>query len=171
MEFEAARLFDRTASTEILLELYDKAIEERGGGSPGSAATLEKRAALARRKDELELERKGYLRQNTRGKLSDGDLDAMLAEVDKQREATRAELRAVEDEAEALRWMEWRGGRWPKRASPRTTRCTPSGTRTRTRRSRTRCCTSPRAPRAAAAPTAGTAPASRWTGREPSRSN
>lgn len=54
MEFEAARLFDRTASTETLLELYDKAIEERGGGSPGSAATLEKRAALARRKDELE---------------------------------------------------------------------------------------------------------------------
>ena len=67
--------------------------------------------------------RKGYLRQNARGKLPDENLDAMLAEVDEQREAIRAELRAVEDEAEVLRRRAYRrygaASRWTRRATLR----------------------------------------------------
>lgn len=79
-----------------LLELYDKAVEEhdRRRGLRGSP---KRRAALAERVAELKLERKGYLRQNARGVLSDTKLDAMLAELDEEREQITAELHAAEE--------------------------------------------------------------------------
>ena len=51
------------------------------------------------------MERKGYLRQNARGVLPDGDLDAMLAGVGEQRETITAELAAVEERASAAQRM------------------------------------------------------------------
>ena len=48
---------------------------------------------------ELDAERRGYLRQNTPGILTDADLDAMLSEVDEQRGVITAELRRAEDAA------------------------------------------------------------------------
>jgi len=96
LEHDAASMFETYASRETMLELYDRAVakqEER----TGTRANLERRAALAQRISELELERRGYLRQNARGKLTDDDLDAMLDEVDEQREAVAAELRVAED--------------------------------------------------------------------------
>jgi hypothetical protein len=91
-------LFDAHVGGGRLLELYDKAVEEhdRRRGLRGSP---ERRAELAKRLAELELERKGYLRQNARGVLSDTELDAMLAELDEGREQITAELRAAEDAA------------------------------------------------------------------------
>jgi hypothetical protein len=105
LEYQAARLFDESANYETLLELYDRALEERNEDG-GISRILERRAALVRRKDELALERKGYLRQNARGQHPGYDLDAMLAEVDEQLKDVRAELRVVEDEAAAARRIE-----------------------------------------------------------------
>jgi hypothetical protein len=102
-------LFETYADHKTMLELYDRALEKQSGDGDSSARakrSQERRAALVRRSDELELERKGCLRQNARGVLSDGDLDAMLAEVEEQREVVRAELKAVEDEAAVLRRIE-----------------------------------------------------------------
>jgi hypothetical protein len=54
----------------------------------------------------LDEERLGYLRQNARAVLSDGGLDAMLAEVDEKREAIASEMRRAEDAAETTRRLE-----------------------------------------------------------------
>jgi hypothetical protein len=96
LEHKAGALFDAHVGGGQLLELYDKAAEEhdRRRGLRGSP---ERRAELAKRLAELELERKGYLRQNARGVLSDTKLDAMLVELDEGREQITAELRAAED--------------------------------------------------------------------------
>ncbi|CAA9430877.1 hypothetical protein AVDCRST_MAG82-2100 [uncultured Rubrobacteraceae bacterium] len=105
LEHQAAMTFGQYASRETLLELYDKAVEERESRT-GLRDSLERHAALSEKLSELELERRGYLRQNARGVLPDSDLDAMLAELDEQREAVAAEFRASEDraaEAERLR--------------------------------------------------------------------
>jgi hypothetical protein len=55
--------------------------------------------------NELEAERRGYLKQNARGLVSDAELDQMLAEVDEQRGAVDAEHRAVEERAAAAERM------------------------------------------------------------------
>jgi hypothetical protein len=64
----------------MLLELYDEAV--RKVEETGASDALERRAVLVEKRSELEVERRGYLRQNARGVLPDDDLDAMLAEVD-----------------------------------------------------------------------------------------
>jgi hypothetical protein len=98
LEHKAVTLFDAHVGGGRLLELYDKAVEEhdRRRGLRGSP---ERRPELAKRLAELELERKGYLRQNARSVLSDTELDAMLAELDEGREQITAEHRAAEDAA------------------------------------------------------------------------
>lgn len=100
VEYDATRLFEEHASRDALLALYDAAVareEERTGlrGAP------ERLAALSEKLSDLALERRGYLRQSARGNLSDDELDDLLAEVDGQREAVEAELRAAEDRAAA----------------------------------------------------------------------
>jgi hypothetical protein len=72
-----------------------KRVEKRAGG----------RDSVPKLRD-LEVERKGYLRQNARGRLSDSELDAMLSDVDAQREQIVAELRAVEDAAAVTRQIQ-----------------------------------------------------------------
>ena len=74
-------------------------MEERREADPSSLR--ERRTALATRAKELEEERKGYLRQGAWGLLSDAQLDELLAEVDGQREAARAELATVDEEVMA----------------------------------------------------------------------
>jgi DNA invertase Pin-like site-specific DNA recombinase len=105
LHHDAAVLFETHASRDGLLKIYDEAVAQREERT-GTWGDLERRSDLSERLSDLELERRGYLRQNARGVLSDADLDAMLAEVDEQREAVAAELRASEDkvaEAERLR--------------------------------------------------------------------
>ena len=105
LEHEAASLFGEHASYESLVNLYDEVVARRQERT-GTRGELERRAALSEKLSELELERRGYLRQSARGVVSDEELDAMLAEVDRQREDVAAELRSSEDraaEAERLR--------------------------------------------------------------------
>jgi hypothetical protein len=104
LEYEATRLFEQYADRGVLLELYDEAVRKEE--ETGASGALERRAALVENRSELEAERRGYLRQNARGVLPDADLDAMLAEVDEQREGVQAELHAVEDQAAAARRIE-----------------------------------------------------------------
>jgi site-specific DNA recombinase len=98
LEQEAARTFQENVSYGTLLDMFDKAVEEEADAT-GLRDSLERRASLTAKMSELELERKGYLRQNARGVLSDGELDGMLADVDAQRDAFAAELNSVEDAA------------------------------------------------------------------------
>lgn len=98
LEYMATRTFEEYASQGTLLALYDEAVRERHGGDRLHAG-MKKRTALAEKLAELGTERRGYLKQNAKGFLSDGELVAMLAEVDEQREAVAVELRASEDEA------------------------------------------------------------------------
>jgi hypothetical protein len=98
LEYEATRLFEQYADRGVLLELYDEAVRKQEEET-GASGALKRRAALVEKRSELEAERRGYLRQNARGVLPDADLDAMLAEVDEQREAIDAELAAVEKRA------------------------------------------------------------------------
>lgn len=85
-------VFGTTADPEKINALYDDRENRQG---------VEKRrrqaAVLMERLSELEQERRGYLRQNARGKLLDADLDAMLSEVDEQREKVSAELTLARD--------------------------------------------------------------------------
>lgn len=87
LEDKAWMLFGSFADPEKLTALYDEregrvSDEERRGRA----------AVLAAKLSELESERKGYLRQNARDKLTDSDLDELLAEVDEQREKMASEL-------------------------------------------------------------------------------
>jgi site-specific DNA recombinase len=104
LEYEATRLFEQYADREVLLELYDEAVRKQEEET-GASGALKRRAALVENRSELEVERRGYLRQNARGVLPDDDLDAMLAEVDEQRKAITAELAAVEESASAAHRM------------------------------------------------------------------
>lgn len=107
LEHQAASMFETNASSGRLLELFDRAVEEQAGGQANARrASTERRAALAEKLSALELERKGYLRQNARGVLSDGELDHMLADVDDQSEGISQEMRAAQDEAEAAKRIE-----------------------------------------------------------------
>lgn len=105
LEYVAAKTFQTYASRETLLELYDEAVEQQSGGRSGRTS-MERRAALVEKLAECEQERRGYLRQNARGVLSDSELDTMLAEVEERRREFDTQMRAVEDEAEAARQIE-----------------------------------------------------------------
>lgn len=79
---------------------YEKELERRRKqhrGDPEAEAR-----SLAGRLEELDEERRGYLRQNARGKLSDRDLDDMLAEVDEQRDGLRKALVEATDREEDI---------------------------------------------------------------------
>lgn len=102
LEYEAARLFETTASKGVLLELFDKAVAEHTGRNQLRSSQV-RQAALAGTLSELEEERRGYLRQNARGVVSDADLDVMLAEVETRREAVASEMRRAEDAAAKAR--------------------------------------------------------------------
>jgi len=105
LEYLAASTFEAHASRDGLLRLYDEAVARREERA-GTRGEVDRRAALSEKLSGLKLERLNYLRQNARGQLPEADLGAMLAEVDEQREAVEAELRASEDraaEAERLR--------------------------------------------------------------------
>ena len=96
LEIDAVRLFEEYANRGMLLELYDQAVEEQNQRI-GLRDNLERRTALVERLSELDQERKGYLRQNARRVLPDGDLDAMLSEIEEQRQSITAQLRDTED--------------------------------------------------------------------------
>lgn len=61
---------------------------------------------LTRRLQALDEERRGYLRQNARGVLSDSGLDEMLVEVDEQRETLRRALGELHERRRALERLE-----------------------------------------------------------------
>ncbi len=105
LEHEAASLFEQTATRGALLDLYDRAIAEQSRRS-GLRGSLERRTALVEKLGELDAERRGYLRQNARGVLSDADLDQMLTDVAEQREVIAAEMRRAEDAAATVRRMQ-----------------------------------------------------------------
>jgi DNA invertase Pin-like site-specific DNA recombinase len=126
LEYTAARMFEDTVNSGTLLRLFDEAVAKMEEQT-GRRDALEKLATLTEKLTELDTERRGYLRQNARGSLSDAELDAILSEVDNQREAINAELRHVEDAAmgsrrlRALResfatadWPETDPDDWPK---------------------------------------------------------
>lgn len=69
----------------------------------GSGADTGKLAELL---ESLEMERKGYLRQNARGILPDAELDGMLSEIDQQRHAMRQELEEAMHATEKIAEME-----------------------------------------------------------------
>jgi len=100
LEYQATRLFEQIASTETLLALYDQAVQKQEKKTD-ARGVLERRGALSERLSELETERRGYLRQNARGLISDAELAQMIAEVDEQRRAVTAELAAVQERARA----------------------------------------------------------------------
>ena len=102
MEYEAAYLFEQTATRAAMRDLYERAVEQQGLclDVQGSA---ERQATLAEQLAVLDEERLGYLRQNARGMLSDGGLDAMLAEVDEKRKAIASQIRRAEDATETAR--------------------------------------------------------------------
>ena len=104
LEYEATRLFEQYADRGVLLELYDEAVRKQEEET-GASGACKRRAVLVEKRSELEAERRGYLRQNARGVLPDDDLDAMLAEVDGQREAITAELADVEERASVAQRM------------------------------------------------------------------
>ena len=104
LEYEATRLFEQYADRGVLLELYDEAVRKQEEET-GASGACKRRAVLVEKRSELEAERRGYLRQNARGVLPDDDLDAMLAEVDEQREAITAELADVEERASVAQRM------------------------------------------------------------------
>jgi hypothetical protein len=95
----------REYGDRTLPELYDRAVEEQYGGV-SRRASAEQRTDLASKLAELEAERKGYLRQNAREVLSDGELDEMLKEVEEHRAGIAEELRVAEDEVQAARRIE-----------------------------------------------------------------
>lgn len=96
-------MFELYADRGMLIKLYDEAVAEQDRRLGERRGDPQRRAALGERLAELDLERKGYLRQNARGVLSDGELDAMLSEVDARRDNIAAELRGAEDAAAELR--------------------------------------------------------------------
>ena len=96
LEYYASNTFELYANAGMLLELFDQALrEEQRLTDPHDG--LERCAALRARLAELAQERKGYLRQDAKGVLRDGELDDLLGEIDAQREQVTAELHATED--------------------------------------------------------------------------
>ena len=90
LEFWAWTTFQVSADPENLVRLYDEKIAERS-----SRVSPE---ALKRRRSELELERRGYLKQNARGVISDAELDALLAGTEEERAQV---IQGLEDAREA----------------------------------------------------------------------
>ena len=90
LEFWAWATFQVSADPENLVRLYDEKIAERS-----SRVSPE---ALKRRRSELELERRGYLKQNARGVISDAELDALLAGTEEERAQV---IQGLEDAREA----------------------------------------------------------------------
>lgn len=72
LEHAAAGLFEAHASRDGLLDLFDATVARREERD-GMRGELERRAALSEKLPDLELERRGYLRQNARGLLSDAE--------------------------------------------------------------------------------------------------
>ncbi len=70
-------------------------------GGAGEAA-----GKLADALEELEAERRGYLRQNARGVLPDGECDEMIAALDGQRKAVRQQLEDRENANEKIAELE-----------------------------------------------------------------
>lgn len=85
---------------ELVLDAYDRYVERRQAqlrGDPGKEARR-----LAVRIQELDDERRGYLRLSARGAMSDSELDAELVRVDAEREALGRALREVQGRQEAI---------------------------------------------------------------------
>lgn len=98
LEFRAAGLFEDNASHDALLGLYEEAVrreEERLGIGDADAAG-ETHGRLSGELETLAAERRGYLRQNARGAIPDGELDDLLSETDARREDLARRLREAE---------------------------------------------------------------------------
>jgi hypothetical protein len=96
-------LDDREYTLSKVRESFDAKRRELSG--PGLDA-----GKLARRLESLEVQRKGYSRQNARGVLSDKELDEMLSEVDVQRKQVEHALQRARNqvaELEKLDEAEW----------------------------------------------------------------
>lgn len=87
------------------MELYDEAVVEEKKRL-GLLDRPERRAALYERLAVLKRERRGYLRQNARGVLTDAELDTMLSEIDEQRGEITNQLRVAEDAAASKNWIQ-----------------------------------------------------------------
>ena len=80
-----------------MLELYGRAVKEEGASRLGGRGAAERHEKLSGEMEALNVERKGYLRQNARKALSDAELDDLLSELDGKRERIASELRAGEE--------------------------------------------------------------------------
>lgn len=88
---------------EVVAERFERFLgEERAGlhASPERAT-----AAWERRLKELDEERRGYLRLAAQGRVADQELDALLSEVDQQREEAQKGLRHALGRQEHLRTL------------------------------------------------------------------
>lgn len=88
------------ADPERLQGQYEAYLERRRRKLRGDPDR--KASDLAGRLADLDEERRGYLRQNARGAISDSDLDAMLAEVDDKREGVRGALAEATERQQTL---------------------------------------------------------------------
>lgn len=94
-------VYGTIAHPEQLLRSYKEHLKRNKSqmrGDPDQEAL-----SLHRQLEELEDERRGYLRQNARGVLPDAELDSMLAVVDAQRRGLQDALREAQRRKEALR--------------------------------------------------------------------
>jgi DNA repair exonuclease SbcCD ATPase subunit len=106
LEFHAASLFEKSASYETLLELYDHALEEERNETGDLSRTQEKHAKLSERLAALAAMRERFQRQEAEGLMTLDELRAHLAEIEEEKGRLTVELRTVEDEAAAARRIE-----------------------------------------------------------------
>ncbi len=98
LEDGAAFLFEQSVSTETLLELYDRAIEQQNE-SGNISRTLERRAPLSERLATLAGMRDKFQRQEAEDLMTLAELRERLAEIQEEKVRLIPELRVLEDEA------------------------------------------------------------------------
>lgn len=109
LEYRAAGLFEENASYDALVELYERAVreEEERLGIADPEAARETHERLSEELEDLNAERRGYLRLAARGAVSDGELDDLLAEIDGKRGRLTGRLREAEEAMNARRAPSW----------------------------------------------------------------
>jgi DNA invertase Pin-like site-specific DNA recombinase len=105
LEYHAGLLFEESVSQETLLALYDQAIEQQNG-SGNESGLSERRTALTERLATLAAMRDKFQRQEAEDLMTLDELRERLAEIEEEKVLLTAELRAVEDEATAVRRIE-----------------------------------------------------------------
>lgn len=97
-----------TVDVALVMRQHGRYLERRrrevSRGDPGRQAQ-----ALAKRTANLDGERRGHWRQNARGVLGDGELDDLLAEVERQRGDVERALRSARGRRQAVEELQAKG--------------------------------------------------------------